>query len=308
MKAVFISDYDDFPEWEPRLKSLMPELEIADWRAVPDPESVRAAVVWKPPPGALKRYPRLQLIQALGMGVDYLFADPELPAVPIARLVDPDLIAQMSEYVCLATLHHHRRFGEYEALQRERRWQLLPPPDTSTCRVGIMGLGEIGTDAARKLAILGFPVYGWSRTPKAQPDVASFHGADGLAAFLAQSQILVCLLPLTRATRGIINAETLARLPRGAYVINAARGGHVVEADLLAAIDGGHIAGATLDVFDTEPLPPAHPFWNHPRIRITPHIAGLTRAATAAAQVVENLRRLHAGREILHRVDASREY
>ena len=193
--------------------------------------------------------------------------------MPIARLVDDNLIEQMGEYVCLEALRHHRLSDEYERLQRQGRWQRLPPPDTSQRTVGILGMGAIGSDTAGKLMALGFPVVGWSRTPKSVPGVQSFHGPEGLSPFLARSRILACLLPLTPETESIINRDTLAQLPEGSYVINCARGGHVVEEDLIEAIDRGHIAGATLDVFRQEPLPAGHPFWAHPKVRITPHIA-----------------------------------
>ena len=224
------------------------------------------------------------------------------------RLVDPDLIAQMGEYVCAAALWFHRRFDDYARQQGENLWRPLPPPLTSKRRVGILGLGEIGQDVAAKLVALGFPVHGWSRRPKHLPQVTGYHGDGQLEAFLSQSNILVCLLPLTPATRGILNRDTFARLPAGAYLINVARGGHLVEDDLLEALAGGQIAGAALDVFNQEPLPPEHPFWQHPQIKITPHVAGLTRAETAAPQIAENLARLARGEPLLRRVDAGRGY
>jgi glyoxylate/hydroxypyruvate reductase A len=172
----------------------------------------------------------------------------------------------------------------------------------------VLGLGAIGGDTAAKLASLGFQVAGWSRTPKALEGIESFHGEAGFLPFLQRTDILVCLLPLTPETTGVLDARAFAALPAGAYVINLARGGHVVEEDLLAAIDGGHLAGATLDVFQTEPLPNGHPFWAHPKVHVTPHIAGLTNPRTSAAQVIENIRRVRAGQPPLNLVDAARGY
>jgi glyoxylate/hydroxypyruvate reductase A len=294
--------------WSRELAALMPELELRIWPEVGDVTQIDAALVWQPPPGELQRLPGLRLIQCLGMGVDGLLADSTLPPVPVARMFDPGIVTQMAEYVCEAVLYHHRRLADYAALQRERRWQRLPWQDTVRRRVGILGLGEIGAHTARQVQRFGFAVAGWSRSPKVLEYVAGFYGDDTLPAFLQRTDILVCLLPLTPTTRDILGARELALLPAGACVINCARGEHLVEADLLAALDSGHLAGATLDVFRQEPLPPDHPFWTHPKIRVTPHVAGLTHPRTAAPLVVENLRRLQAGEPLLHRVDRVRGY
>ena len=309
MALLFISKSDDPRAWIQALKALLPDLEVRIWPEVGDPNDIEVALVWKPPPGVLSRFPNLKLIASLGMGVDHILSDPELPpGVPIARLVDEDIIAQMGEYVGLAALYFHRRLDDYERLQGQRRWQPLPPPDTAGCTVGIMGLGAIGSHAANRLKSLGFAVAGWSRTPKSLPGVECLHGTEGLGPFLTRSRILVCLLPLTPQTEGIISARTLALLPSGAYIVNCARGDHVVDEDLIAALDSGHIAGAMLDVFRCEPLPADHPFWGHPRVHITPHIAGLTRPEVAVLQVVENIRRVRAGEPIRNRVDPGHGY
>jgi glyoxylate/hydroxypyruvate reductase A len=208
----------------------------------------------------------------------------------------------------LAVLRHHRQDAGYRALQAAGVWEELPAPDTEATRIGIMGLGNLGADAARKLAALDFRVAGWSRTARALPGIETFAGEKGLMPFLARTDILVCLLPLTPATEGIINARTLAALPRGAYVINAARGGHVVEDDLLAALESGHVAGATLDVFRTEPLPEGHRFWTHPKVILTPHAASITIPRSVAPQVVDNLARLREGRPLANVVDVTVGY
>ncbi len=309
MTLVFISQSDDPALWTRMLQAAIPELEVRVWPEVGEAADVDVALVWKPPRGALREFPNLRLIASLGMGVDHIFADPELPAgVPVARLVDEDITVQMAEYVALGALYFLRRLDEYEDLQRQRSWRRLAPTTASACPVGILGLGVIGTRAAALLRAIGFPVAGWSRTEKRLEGVACFHGEDGLDPFLARSNLLVCLLPLTPGTEGLIDAGLLARLPRGACLINCARGGHVVEADLLAALHSGQLHGALLDVFRDEPLPADHPFWTHPRVRLTPHIAGVTRPEAAAAQVVENIRRVRAGEPVLNRVDPARGY
>ncbi len=308
--VVFFSPNDDPVAWRRALEEhLGAGLDFRVWPDAGAAAEVDVAVVWKPPPGMLAGFANLKLIASLGMGVDHIFADPKLPqGVKVARIVDPDLVAQMSEYVLHAVLHRHRMFDVYEGFQRQGKWQQIRPPVTAEKRVGIMGLGEIGADAAGKLAGLGFAVAGWSRSAKSIAGIESFHGADGFAPFLARSDIVVCLLPLTPATEGVLDRRAFAAMPAGGYVINAARGGHVVEEDLLAALDSGQIAGAALDVFATEPLPEDHPFWRHPKVRLTPHVAGLTRPETAARQIAENIRRAHAGQPLLNLVDPEAGY
>lgn len=309
MALLFISDSDDPAAWRTALTKHLPGLDMRVWPDVGAAADIEAALVWNHPRGALAQFPNLRAILSLGAGVNHILDDPELPAdVPIARIVDPALASGMAEYATLAVLCYHRNFDVYERFQRERRWKRLPIPVAAQRRVGVLGLGEIGTACAQAIAALGFPVAGWSRTPKVLPGIRSYAGPDALSTFLAGTDILVCVLPLTPATRGIINRDLLAQLPRGAFVINIARGAHVVEADLIAALESGHIAGATLDVFADEPLPRDHPFWSHPRVLVTPHIASLTNPETAADGVVENLRRLADGRPLLHLVDRARGY
>ena len=309
MALVFISKSDDPDEYTGAINALMPELEVRVWPEVGDVAEVEFALTWKAKPGVLASFPNLKTISSLGFGVDHIFDDPTLPdGVPIVRLVEETLTGQMSEYAILGILRHHRMLKGYEAAQAKGRWGRELPPDTGATPVGLLGLGVIGADCAAKLAGLGFPVRGWSRSRRTLPGVEGFHGPDGLAPMLAESRFLVCLLPLTPQTRGIINARTLGALPRGAYVINAARGGHVLDADLLAAIDSGHIAGAMLDVFNDEPLPRDHPYWTHPKVTVTPHIAGLCVPRLMAPQIVDNVRRARAGRPLLNLVDRARGY
>jgi glyoxylate/hydroxypyruvate reductase A len=308
MALLFLSADDPAELWRAELAARMPELEVRIWPEVGDPAEIEAALVWRPPPGELARYPNLKAILSLGAGIEGLIADPTLPDVPSARMVDPSLARTMAEYVLLAVLRHHRGFDAFERAQRAGRWQFSLPPQAAERQIGIMGLGELGTTSARLLLAHGFPVAGWSRTPKALEGVTSYSGRSELHAFLHRTDILVCLLPLTAETRGILDAETFDGLPHGAVLINVARGAHLVEPDLLAALDSGHLAGATLDVFEHEPLPPDHPLWQHPKVLITPHIASYSVPAIAADGVADNLRRALAGKPLRHQVDRERGY
>ena len=305
---MFLSPDDPAELWRDELRARMQGLEVRIWPEVGDPAAIDTALVWRPPPGELARYPNLKAILSLGAGIEGLIADPTLPNVPIARMVDPSLARTMTEYVLLAVLRHHREFDRFEREQRARRWAYRFPPQAARRRVGIMGLGELGAAAARTLVAHGFAVFGWSRTPKAIKGVTSYAGRSELHAFLHQADILVCLLPLTAETRGILDAETFASLPHGACVINVARGAHLIEADLLAALLSGHLGGATLDVFETEPLPPESPLWARSDVLVTPHVASYSLPATAADGVVENIRRARAGQPLRHQVDRARGY
>lgn len=307
--VLFNATFFDPALWVDALKGADPALELRVWPEVGNRAEIDVVLGWGQPRNSDKTYPNLKLIQALGAGVDHIMRDPARPPeVPVARLIDRALTTGMSEYVLLAVLRYHRQLPLFEAAQAKAEWLDLAAPDTTKARVGILGLGALGTDAALKLSALGFPVAGWSRTPKAVPGIESFHGADGLPRFLARTQFLVCLLPLTPDTRGIINATTLSQLPAGAYVINPGRGGHVVDEDLLAALDSGHIAHATLDVFNREPLPAEHLYWRHPKVTVTPHSASVTVPESAAPQIVENIRRVREGLAPHNLVDPARGY
>lgn len=306
---LFVSASDRPEAWVETLGQLRPGLEVIVWPTERPLDDIDYALVWKPPAGLLARLPKLQVIFSLGAGVDALVADPTLPQVPLVRMVEEGLTEGMTEYVVLNVLRHHRQFDQYQGQQRRKQWhEVLPQKLAHERRVGVMGLGVLGADAAQALAALRFDVAGWSRSPKQVSGVACFAGFDRLGDFLARTEILVCLLPLTPETRGILDAEAFARLPQGAVVINAARGGHLVEADLLAALEGGRIAAATLDVFETEPLPEDHPFWSHPRVTVTPHVAAATHARSAAASVAAQIERFERGLPLEHVVDLGRGY
>jgi glyoxylate/hydroxypyruvate reductase len=303
MPAILFLGSDDPDGWVAEFRRAAPDLDMRQWAGMGDAADIDVVLGWRHPKGAAKRYPNLKLIAALGAGYEHILGDPDRPpGVPVVRLVDDKLTQAMTEYVLLHVLRYHRQMPEFEAAQRERRWIKPRPPNTDERRIGILGLGALGQDAARRLVELGFPVAAWSRAPKCVDDVELFHGSAQLKAFAARSDVLVCLLPLNDETRGIIDARLLAAMPRGAFVINPARGGHVVDADLIAALDSGHIAGATLDVFHTEPLPSGHPFWTHPKVTVTPHIASTTNARSSVPQIVENIRRVRAGKPLLNRV------
>jgi glyoxylate/hydroxypyruvate reductase A len=310
MAILFSSTSDNARDWLAALARHLPGETVRVWPDVGPPEAIEFAIVWQPVTGLLASLPNLRAILSLGAGIDHLTGDPSLPRrVPLIRLIDPSLTSQMSEYVVMNVLRHHRRMPAYANLQAEGRWRpLLPAPDTASRRVGLMGFGVLGQDAAEKLKPFGFPLRAWTRSRRDLPGIESFHGAGGLPPFLGGCDILVCLLPLTAETRGILNAERLAALPAGAALINAARGGHVVTADLLAALDSGRLSGATLDVTDPEPLPPEHPLWRHPKVTITPHVASLTLPDTAAVVMTDSIRRLRAGLPVAGQVESARGY
>lgn len=307
---AYISRDTDGVAWE---KMITEALGPVDFRRVRDglgnTDDIEIALAWKPQPGLLASFKNLKMIVSLGMGVDHLLADDQLPeGVPITRIMDEGLVGQMSEFAIFWALWHHRDIARYAASQAAKKWKPETFVDTIDRPVGVMGLGSIGIDTARKLSMLGFPTMGWSRTEKKVPGVTTFHGRDSLPAFLDRSAILVNVLPLTRETRGLLDASLFAALPKGAFIINMGRGGHVVDSDLLAALDSGHLAGAALDVFNIEPLPVDHAYWTHPKVHITPHMAGYTNPRTASPGVIENIKRLRNGQPLINTVDPKTGY
>lgn len=301
-------------DWRARFQALLPGMPIVVLGEPFDRRAVHYVASWKHPPGSLTGLPNLAAIFSLGAGVDFLFADDKLPAVPIARIVDPDLTTRMSEYIVLHCLIYLRQQRRYDRQQRENLWDDdRNQPAARSVRVGIMGLGELGQDAARKLAVLGFDVAGWSRSPKTIEGLQTFSGEDGMKAFLGRTDILVSLLPLTPDTRGIINAEMLSGLAQGGrlggpFLINAGRGGLQVADDILAALDAGTLKGATLDVFEVEPLPPDSLLWGHPGVTITPHNSAMSEPAAIAGAIASQVGRLEAGEPLLNVVDPARGY
>jgi glyoxylate/hydroxypyruvate reductase A len=295
--------------WIAALRQELPDMEVHVWPDFGAPEDVEFALIWGPYASEMKQFPNLKAMISLGAGVDHILDQVDRPPhVPVARLVDPGLKIGMVEYVVYNVLRFHRRMPDYRQQQEKQLWieryQTLP----SERRVGILGLGEIGVACAQALIALGFDVLGWSRTKKDIHKVGCFYGDEALKAFLGQSEILICLLPLTPETNGILGKIHLAALPAGAYLINAGRGAHVIEADLLEALGSGHIAGAALDVFQTEPLPKGHPLWSHANVTVTPHIAALTLPTTAGPVIADIVHAAQAGKPIPHRVNAKRGY
>lgn len=305
MNILFASTIEPAKRWLPLLQARLP----GDRIVLDAEEGIDVALLASPAPGTLEKLQGAKLLQSLWMGVERLLEDPALPRdVPLARLVDPGMVGAMSETVLAHTLDWHRRLYRYRAQQREKRWhrfrQYLPSDRT----VGILGLGELGSDAARKLLALGFNVAGWSRRSKLMDGVASYSGEEGLAQMLSSSDVAVCLLPLTAQTKGVLGLRNLMKIRKGGALINVARGPHVVSPDLIAALDSGHLAHAYLDVFDLEPLSKDDPLWTHPGVTITPHAAALTEPRTAVPKIVENIERVRRGERALNLVDFGAGY
>jgi len=310
---VAITAWEPQP-WIDRFRGLMPERRVFGLGEAFDPAEVRYVASWKHPPGSLAALPNLQVLFSLGAGVDHLIGDPLLPKVPLVRVVDADLTARMSEYVVLHCLMHLRRQRRHDEQQRRKIWfDDRFQPGAHEVRVGIMGLGVLGQDAARKLKVMGFDVAAWSRSPREVEDVQSFSGESGLTPFLARTDILVCLLPLTEATRGILNRSLFERLARdgklgGPILINAGRGGLQVEADILAALEDGTLHAVTLDVFETEPLPAHSPLWTHPAVTVTPHNAAMSNPDSIAEQIAEQVGAFERGEKLKNVVDPRLQY
>jgi glyoxylate/hydroxypyruvate reductase len=289
-----------------KLQSLLPDVNIEQWREGVDCTGFEFVLAWNPPESIWQQLPNLKAISSYGAGVDALLQQPTLPAVPVARIVDPQLAVNMSEYVLHAIGFFKLRFNQYLVNKRSQFWK--PRRANAGNKVGILGLGELGQAVSAKLVANGFEVSGWSRSFKSLANVQCYSGADGLNEMLAPLDYLVCLLPLTDDTRGILNQSLFSQLPQGAVVINVARGDHLNEADLLAALDQGQLGGAALDVFSAEPLPQQHPFWRYPDILLTPHVSAVTNVDTACAQITDNYLRLQAGKQLLNLIDPKLGY
>ena len=305
---VFHSAYDDFDAWQAALRLHLPDVRLSRAEDIADPADVRYALVWKPPIGFFTAYPRLALVINLGAGVDALMARDDLPDLPITRLSDLDMARMMAGFVLFAVTRHARDIPELERAQRQKRWHYIHPRDPGSVRVGILGLGELGLRAATECARQGYRVSGWSRTPKTVEGVETAAGLDALPNFLTCADILVCLLPQTPETIGLLDAGRLAMLPKGAVFINVSRGSVVDEAALVEALQSGAIGGATLDVFAVEPLPETSPLWEMDNVLITPHLASIALPESAARQIADNVRRIEAGEPVLSRVDPRRGY
>ncbi|AIV63742.1 2-hydroxyacid dehydrogenase [Burkholderia pseudomallei] len=313
MRILLYTPHRDAHDWKRDVERALPGAQLRTWTPGDD-AGADYALVWRAPREFFAPRAGLKAVFNLGAGVDAILAlEREHPGllprdVPLVRLEDAGMTRQMVEYATHAALRYLRRFDEYALLQRERRWQVLAPHARETFVVGVLGLGALGAEVARALAALGLPVRGYSRAPKAIDGVTTFTGAAQLDAFLGGAKLLVNLLPSTAATDGILNARTFSKLAHGAYLVNLARGAHLVEADLLDALASGRVAAATLDVFATEPLPPDHPFWREPRITITPHCSADTLRAEAVGQIAAKIGALERGEPIGGIVDRDRGY
>lgn len=307
MTFLFLSTPERERVFAQRFAAALPDLPFVSDAAAVDRESVRYILTWSVPPD-LARYRNLELLFCVGAGVDHLAVSDLPPGTGLVRMIEPAIRRMMQEYVALGVLALHRGLPLYRTQQAREEWRVLSGPQTSARRVGIMGLGELGCAALDTLRPFGFPLAGWSRSAKTIEGVRTFAGEGALPAFLAETDILVCLLPLTEATRGILGADLFARLPAGASLVHVGRGPQLDAAALIAALDRGHLASAMLDVTEPEPLPAGHPLWQHPRIILTPHVASVTQPETAAMTVIENIRRHRAGLAPIGLIDRERGY
>ncbi len=305
---VFYSEFDSFEEWSGLLAPYLPGVTICRAEAVTDTNDVHYALAWKPPRNFFAPYPNLKLLVNLGAGVDSLTGRDDLPDIPIVRLSDPDMARMMAGYVLFAVLRYARDIPAFERAQREKRWHYLHPRVPGSIRVGVLGLGELGSRSANELARQGFDVRGWSRSQKQITGIQCSSGLLSLDRFLSESDILVVMLPLTPETQGLLTAERLEKLPQGASFINVSRGAIVDQSALTAALQSGQIAEATLDVFDREPLPPENKLWQMDNVLITPHLASVAIPASAALQVADNILRCVRGEPVTNQVFPERGY
>jgi len=294
--------------WAKLFAERAPDVSFKLWPDLGDPEQVRYLAAWQPPDDLARTLPNLEVLFSTGAGIDQ-FDFAAIPAhVPVVRMVEPGIVEGMVEYVTHAVLTIHRDFLDYAHQQRDAAWREMPVRPAASCRVGVLGLGMLGQAVLERLRAFGYNCAGWSRSEHAIDGVQCYAGEGALDAFLARTDVLVCLLPLTPATHHMLDARLLGKLPRGASLIQTGRGAHLVQDDLLRLLDAGHLRYALLDVTTPEPLPADHPFWRHPRVRITPHVASATRPETAVEAVLENLRRHRLGQPMIGEVDRSRGY
>ena len=285
-----------------------PDIEFHIWPEYRDPARVEYMVAWEPPPEWVATFPKLRALFSSGAGVDQLQLAQVPPHIQVVRMVEPGIVEGVVEYVTLAVLMLHRHIPTYLRQQASAVWRSIAAAPAASCHIGVMGLGVLGRAVLERLGSFGYRCSGWSRSPKQIPGVTTFTGDDALEEFVAGCDILICLLPLTAETRGILGSRVFCALRRGASLINAGRGPHLDAGALLLALDSGQLAHAILDVTEPEPLPASHPFWNHPRISLTPHIAGSTRPDTAAHVLLANIRRHQRGEALHDVIDRSKGY
>jgi glyoxylate/hydroxypyruvate reductase A len=291
------------------IRAGLPDEDIREHPNVGNPEDIDVCIVFRMPPGYLKAFRNLKMISTTGAGVDHYLLDPDLPRnIPMVRVIDRDFGARMADYVLTWIMFHHREVAHFQAAQQRQEWAYKPIRSASDIRVGVMGLGQMGSLTARRLVHLGYKVNGWARSPHQVEGVQCFAGLDGFGKFLSDIEILVNLLPLTKETRGILSKSTYDRMPKGGVMITSGRGGHLNEADTLAALDSGQLRAATIDAFPVEPLPKGHPFWTHPKVNVTPHCSSTPSPETIVNAFVENVRRFRSGRPLQNVVDFARGY
>ncbi|WP_299707911.1 glyoxylate/hydroxypyruvate reductase A [uncultured Pontibacter sp.] len=309
MSITIFSQGRNTGRWADALRERRPGLEVRTYPETVPADEVEFALAWNHPLGAFKDFPNLKCIASTGAGVDHILRDPELPeGVQITRIVDEDLTQDMGMFVTALVLNHVRCLHGYKDAQREHAWKQHRYLRTADVVIGVMGMGVLGSHTAKQLSNLGFKVHGWSRSTKLLEGIGTYAGPEELEAFLSKSDILICLLPLTKKTSGVLNKELFSKLPKGAHVINVARGEHLVDEDLIEMLDNGHLSGASLDVFREEPLPAEHPFWEHPQINVTPHIASITNPASAVSQILENYDRMRHGEPLINVVSQTKGY
>ncbi|CAH0991219.1 Glyoxylate/hydroxypyruvate reductase A [Sinobacterium norvegicum] len=306
--AILSSDKTD-GSWFKALTDLAPDIAIEQWPNIDDAKRVEFALCWQHQPGTLLPMVNLRCICSMGAGIDHLLNDQQLPqGLPVVRLIDPLLCSSMFEYLLSAIMQQLRHWSHYRQQQRQESWTPRLTASIEQTKVGILGLGELGSYSAKRLAAIGFQLSGWSQSQKEIPGVASYRGDAELSAFIGEQDFIICLLPLTAKTDGILNHSLFQQMKAGSYLINVGRGGHVVEKDLLAALASGQLAGACLDVFQQEPLPSGHPFWRCDNLALTPHCSSITDPVSVAPQIIENYRRMQEGRPLVNEVDMKRGY
>lgn len=308
MALLYMADPVRGNIWRRVLAEHAPELDVRFSPDVGNPAEIRWLVAWEAPEDPLAAFPAIEIVFSVGAGIDQFDLARIPPQVSVVRMIEPGIAEGMIEYAVMAVLALHRDLPAYIDQQHRQLWQPILARPAIERRVGVMGLGQLGRAVLERLAPFGFPLAGWNRSPRDLPGVESFAGAASLPAFLARTDLLVCLLPLTDETRGMLDRRLFAGLPKGAALVNVGRGGHLVADDLLAALDDGTLSAAVLDVTEPEPLPTDHPFWSHPRILLTPHVASQTRPETAALAVLDNLRRHATGESLIGLVDRARGY
>lgn len=308
MDFLYKGDVERGRRWAELFRTQAPDLNFRMWPDVGNAHEVQYLAAWMPPEDILGQFPNLKVLFSVGAGIDQFDLSLIPPHIPVVRMIEPGLEAGMVQYVCQAVLSLHRDMHRYRAQQQEKSWQVHRVMPASTRRVGVMGMGVLGRASLAALQGFGFDCAGWSRSAHEMAGVACYHGPEQLDAFLARTDILICLLPLTDSTRKILDATLLATLPRGSMLVNTGRGQHLVEQDLLDALDSGHLAHAVIDVLEQEPPPPAHRFWDHPGITLTPHIASMTQPDSAVQVIIDNVRRHQAGEPMLGLVDRGSGY